>query len=306
MSGQTVVDYASLEQAVQDYLTRSDLTDLTFLPEILQMGQDRIFKGFTDNRGNYFPGLRIRAMLKSLPYGAIETITLGGTLTGYTGTVLGVTFAAPPAGGVQATGYGVITNGKLTAVVLTNPGQGYTSAPIATPASGAATITVTISTAADISPSNNYAVPADYLELDYINVITQQGPFRLETKAAEWVYRYYGSNNTPGVPNYVARDGSVFIFAPGIGSPGTNAGYGLSGEYYALPAYLSATNTSNFLTTTYPALLLAACLAEATAFVRDWAANAQWESRFLTLINSVRMGDRNERFSGGPLAMLPG
>lgn len=297
----TVTDYASLETAVQDYLTRSDLTDSNFLPEILQMGQDRIFKGFTDNRGNYFPGLRVRQMSSLFGAGGIVTVTISSGGSGYTGTIVGITFTAAPAGGVTATGYGVISGGAVTSIVLTNPGSGYVTAPTLTFASGSAAATCTIGQQPTISPSSNFAVPADYIELDYMEVITANGPVRLERKPAEWLYKYYGANSSQGVPNYVARDGNVFVFAP---TP--DSGYALGGQYFAQPAYLSATNTSNFLTTTYPALLLAACLAEATAFVRDWTANAQWESRFLTLANSVRMGDRNEKFSGSPLAMLPG
>lgn len=301
MTGQTVIDYTTLETAIQDWLTRGDLTDANYLPEILQMAQDRICRGFTDNRGNYFPGLRIRQMTSLFSAGGIVTVTITAAGSGYTGTIVGLTFTAAPAGGVTATGYGVISGGALASIVLTNPGSGYTVAPTITVASGAATVTCTIGDVPTISPSSNFAVPADYLELDYMEVITANGPYRLERKPAEWIYKYYGANNAQGVPNYVARDGNVFVFAP---TP--DSGYAIGGQYFAQPAILSATNTTNFLTSTYPGLLLAACNAEATAFIRDWNANQIWEGRFSLLANSARMADRDEKFSGGPLAMLPG
>ena len=301
MSAYTITDYASLETAVQDYLTRSDLTDSNFLPVILQNGQDRLFKGFTDNKGNYYPGLRVRQMGSRFSAGGIVTINITAGGSGYTGSILGLTFDAAPAGGKTATGYGVISGGALTSIVLTDPGQGYITAPTIIPASGAATATCTVGLQPQISPSGNFQVPPDYLELEYLEVITGNGPVRLERKPAEWIYKYYGANSSQGVPNYVASDGGKFIFAP---TP--SSGYVLDGLYYAQPTYLSATATTSFLTSTYPALLLAACMAEATAFVRDWPANAQWEGRFSTLANSARMADRNEKFSGSPLAMLPG
>src|SRR5579859_65477 len=287
----TVTDYASLETAVQDYLTRSDLTDANFLPEILQMGQDRIFKGFTDNKGNYYPGLRVRQMQKTFGGGGINAFTLVGGSSYAAADTIAAT--AAPAGGVTATGVLTVTAGVITAFTLTNPGAGYTTAPtwtITTSTGTGGSVTCTIAVQPTISPSGNLAVPADYIELGFMTVITANGPYRLERKEAEWIYKYYGANSGQGVPNYVGRDGGVFIFAPTADS-----GYTLGGRYLAVPAYLSASNTTNFLTTTYPALLLAACLAEATAFVRDWTANAQWEGRFATLVNSVRMADRDEK-----------
>lgn len=301
MSAYTVTDYASLEQAVSDFLTRADISDTTFAPVILQMGQERIYKGYKDTRGDIHGGLRVRQMLKALPAGNIDSITLGGTLTGYTGVMVGLTFGAPPAGGIQATGYGVITAGTLTAVILTNPGLGYTSAPIITPASGGATITCTISSIADISPSGNWAVPADYLELDHMDVVSQQGPVRLERKPAEWIKKYYGTDSSTGVPNYVGRDGPMFIFAPRA-----DTGYQLQGFYFYQDAYLSLSHTTNFLTATYPLLLLASCLAVAAHFTRNADAEARWEGMYSELMESVMALEETERFSGGPLSMVPG
>lgn len=53
-------------------------------------------------------------------------VLTGGT--GYTGATT-VTFAAPPAGGVQATGVAVIVGGIITGITMTQWGQGYTAVP---------------------------------------------------------------------------------------------------------------------------------------------------------------------------------
>jgi len=54
------------------------------------------------------------------------TVTNGGA--NYTYPPL-VQFQAPPAGGVQATGYATLTNGAVSSVTVTNQGAGYASAP---------------------------------------------------------------------------------------------------------------------------------------------------------------------------------
>jgi len=54
------------------------------------------------------------------------TVTNGGTNYTYPPQVQ---FAAPPAGGVQATGYSVLTGSAVSSVVVTNQGAGYASAP---------------------------------------------------------------------------------------------------------------------------------------------------------------------------------
>ena len=64
--------------------------------------------------------------------GAINTavtITAGGV--GYTRPPL-VTFSAPPAGGLLATGIAVLTAGVVSSITVTNQGAGYTSTPTIT------------------------------------------------------------------------------------------------------------------------------------------------------------------------------
>ncbi len=89
------------------------------------------------------------AATTTLNNGSVASVALAGTLTGYTAGAT-IAFAAPPAGGVQATGV-VVGVGTLASVTITNPGSGYTVAPTATinPISGGtgATATATLSVA---------------------------------------------------------------------------------------------------------------------------------------------------------------
>lgn len=57
------------------------------------------------------------------------TVTNGGTNYTYPPVVL---FSAPPAGGIQATGYCTLSSGAVSSVTVTDQGAGYTSAPTIT------------------------------------------------------------------------------------------------------------------------------------------------------------------------------
>lgn len=308
MAGNVITSYATLEQAIQDWLARTDLTDSNYLPEIIRAGEDRLYQGWMDNKGNYWPGLRIRAMETVLPGGGISAITITSGGTNYSSSDT-IAFTAAPAGGVTATGTLTITNGVITAIVLTNPGLGYTSAPtgtITTSTGSGANITFTISSAAAISPSGNMAVPSDYLELKYM-ILTFGGgqTTRMERKAAEWIYQFYSNRSPSNLPQYAARDGGVFIFAPYPDST-----YAVSGLYYQRPAYLSGTNATNWILSSnninYGNLLLSACLAEAGAFIRDDDWTNLWNGRFMSQAMQIQFGEKQERWSGSPLSMTPG
>lgn len=64
--------------------------------------------------------------------GAISTtVTVTNAGTGYTYPPL-VLFAAPPAGGIQATGYATLTTGTVSSITVTDQGAGYSAAPTIT------------------------------------------------------------------------------------------------------------------------------------------------------------------------------
>lgn len=307
MAGNVITTYATLQTAIQDWLARTDLSDTTQLPEIIQAGEDRLYQGWMDDRGNYWAGLRIKAMEQNLPGGGISGQTIvGGQNYAATDTV---TYSTAPSGGVTATGSLTITNGVITGAPLTNPGLLYTVAPIATINTSTGTggsITTTISSVAGLSPSGNMAVPTDYLELKYmiLNYGSSQTT-RMEKKDAGWIYQYYSDRTNDNVPQYVGRDGGGFIFAPFPDST-----YAITGLYYQRPAYLSDSNTTNWIlgsgNITYKNLLLYACLAEAGYFIKDLEMAKIWDSRFMNTAMQIQFADKQEKWGGSPLAMTPG
>ena len=74
----------------------------------------------------------VTAKMNVIVGGAVSqtvTVTAGGS--GYVMPPV-LTFSPPAAGGLQATGYAVVTSGAVSSVVMTNQGAGYTSAPSVT------------------------------------------------------------------------------------------------------------------------------------------------------------------------------
>ena len=74
----------------------------------------------------------VTATMNVIVGGAVSqtvTVTAGGS-----GYVMppSLLFSPPPTGGLQATGYAVVTAGAVSSVVMTNQGAGYTSAPTVT------------------------------------------------------------------------------------------------------------------------------------------------------------------------------
>ncbi len=71
-----------------------------------------------------------------------------------------VTFSAPPAGGIQATGTAVLTNGVVTGVNLTNAGSSYATAPTVTFSGGTVVTAASATTTVSASPTVTFALPA--------------------------------------------------------------------------------------------------------------------------------------------------
>lgn len=308
MAGNVITSYSTLQTAIQDWLARTDLSDTTQLPEIIQAGEDRLYQGWTDDKGNYWPGLRIKAMEVALAGGGISTITItsGGTAYAATDTIA---FTTAPTGGVTATGTLTVSNGVITGVTLTNPGLLYTSNPtgtITTSTGSGANITFKINSVCAISPSGNIAVPTDYLELKYmiVNYGSSQTT-RMEKKDAGWIYQYYADRTTDNIPQYVGRDGGVWIFAPFPDST-----YTVTGIYYQRPAYLSDSNTTNWIigsgNIVYKNLLLYACLAEGCYLIKDLDMASRWDTKFMNTAMQIQFADKQEKWSGSPIAMTPG
>jgi hypothetical protein len=148
--------------------------------------------------------------------------------------------------------------------------------------------------------SGTIAVPSDYIELKSA-YIDGSSVYALERLSVEEIYTKYPTRSSSGKPLYIAREGESFIFGPY-----PDADYTVKGIYYARLAALSTTNTSNWLTTYAPSLLLFGALAEAAPFLKDDQRIVIWEQKFLAQLGDANRADKRETMRGSTLAMSAG
>lgn len=139
------------------------------------------------------------------------------------------------------------------------------------------------------------AVPTGYLEMKfaYINGSPMQ---KLQRKDAEWIYQNYPTRSSDATPKFFAREATNFIFGP---YPDSN--YTVKGVYYKKLDALSGSNTTNWLVTDVPDLILFAALCEAAPFLEDDQRVGLWEKKYEQIKRRVQVNDEQEEFSGSPL-----
>ena len=139
------------------------------------------------------------------------------------------------------------------------------------------------------------AVPTGYREMKfaYVNA-TPIG--KLERKDAEWIYYEYPTRSASGQPQFFAREATNFIFGPY-----PDSAYTIKGVYYKQLDALSGSNTTNWLTTDVPELILFASLCEAAPWMGNDARIAIWEQKYDQLRAKVQRQDVQEEISGSPL-----
>jgi hypothetical protein len=144
------------------------------------------------------------------------------------------------------------------------------------------------------------ALPTDYLELKSAYVDGSPIYF-LERASLEDIYSKYPTRAAGGKPLYIAREGENFIFGPY-----PDAAYTIKGIYYKKLPALSDSNTTNWLTSSAPSLILFGALTEAAPFLKDDARLAIWEGKFQTQMRDVQRADKREALRGSSLTMSAG
>jgi hypothetical protein len=155
-----------------------------------------------------------------------------------------------------------------------------------------ATLNATIS-------SNVVALPAGYLGLKYALLNMSGNVYQLERRNAEFIYTQYPNRQASGVPQYIARDGQNFVFGP---CP--DSAYAMSGIYWQQSAALSSTNTTTWMTSAIPMILLAACNKAIAAFNKDAEAAQWWDADYRDQMGAFLLADRAEEQSGSAFAMV--
>jgi len=144
--------------------------------------------------------------------------------------------------------------------------------------------------------SGSLAVPSGYREMKYAYV--NGAPVRwLERKSAEWIYANYPTRSSSGTPRFFAREGDTFIFGPYPDSD-----YTIKGIYYKRLESLSDSNTTNWLISDAPDLILWASLCEAAPWMKDDARIGLWEKKYEISKSRIQAENDSEEFSGSTLA----
>jgi hypothetical protein len=143
------------------------------------------------------------------------------------------------------------------------------------------------------------AVPTNYIELKDAYISSTAPYAKLERKSADWIYDKYPYRTSDGIPKFMAREASNFIFGPFPDSD-----YVVTLVYYNRLAPLSMAVNSVF--TSYPGLWLYGALLEAEGFLKNDKRIALWGSRFEELFKLVQMESDDEDFSGSVLTVVAG
>lgn len=144
------------------------------------------------------------------------------------------------------------------------------------------------------------AVPSGYTELKFAYV--NGSPTKLlERVDAYSVYSRYPTRSSDGKPSVIAQEAGNFIFGPYPDST-----YTIKGVYYKKLTALSDSNTTNWLITDAPDLILFASLVEAKAFIHDDPRIGLWEARYTNARDMFKTQDKKEDFSGSVLSPRAG
>jgi len=151
-------------------------------------------------------------------------------------------------------------------------------------------------TTSTVSADATVEVPSDFLEIrDFVVMTNPITPLSYSSPSS--------LSNDPrtsevGVPRSYTILASEFQLAPV-----PDATYTLKMLYYAAPAYLSVSNTTNVFLTTAPDGLLYGALVEAEPYLMNDARINTWGSMYDRAISSLTKSDESTQYSGVPLSI---
>lgn len=145
-----------------------------------------------------------------------------------------------------------------------------------------------------VAGTETISIPADYVMTKTL-ILTNSPNVVLIQKDLTTLINDYPST-AAGIPTAYALFGTSAYLRP---VPDTARAAKLF--YYASPAPLSASNTSNTLLTKYPDLLLYGALIEVTAHVEDDDRIQLWKGAFDEAIKDITEDNTLNRWSGAPI-----
>ncbi len=143
------------------------------------------------------------------------------------------------------------------------------------------------------------AVPSGYLSMKFAYVDGSDVVY-MERMSHEQLLVQYPQRSADGKPCAYARNGTNFEFGPY-----PDSAYTIKGVYYKKLDALSDSNTSNWLITDVPDLILWAALAEAGPFTMDDAKTALYEQKYAQVLAAAKKQQYMEESSGSSLMSRP-
>ena len=140
------------------------------------------------------------------------------------------------------------------------------------------------------------SLPSDFLQAR--DVYVDSDPDFPVTFATPSIFIRNGRTNESGVPAFYTILGSTIQFAP---IPDSN--YDIKILYYAAPAFLSTSNTTNLWLTTCPDALLYGSLGEAEPYLMNDPRLQTWGALYDRAIAALTRSDEEGQYSGVPLTM---
>ena len=135
-------------------------------------------------------------------------------------------------------------------------------------------------TRSDVTPSSGaVTLPTDYMAMKSVQV-RETAPRRLEYRPMDWLNEAYPAGDTATPSYYGIEGGTLYMF------PITVSDIRL--VYYAYPAVLSDSNTSNWLLAKYPDIYLFAGLVEVESFSENREAMDHWISMLTAAFDGLK------------------
>jgi hypothetical protein len=151
-------------------------------------------------------------------------------------------------------------------------------------------------TSSMVSGDARVALPTDFLEVR--DLYTQGNPRMPVTYMSPSGFTRDARADDSGLPVFYTVLSAEFQFAP---VPDT--AYVLEILYYAQPAVLSTSNSSNVFLANYPDALLYGALLEAEPYLINDARSQTWATLYDRAIKNIQDSDQNSEYSGIPLQM---
>lgn len=146
--------------------------------------------------------------------------------------------------------------------------------------------------------SSVIAVPADYLGLKYA-YINGSPSSRLDRVSLNQMYGTYPRGGDTGLPRWIARDTTNFVFGPAPDSD-----YNIRGVYWAKPTLMrsfAADAAAHWIIVNAPDLALYGALIEAQPFLMNDKRIPTWQAFYDTALLNYRELFREEDISGSPV-----